>query len=261
MKTVLITGASRGIGEAVARAFSANGYNVIINYLSSEQKALRLKDELNMRAASGVCAKSTVVTEGIEATSVAEVYRADVGKLCEVEKMFDFAEKKFGGIDVLVNNAGVALKQKVLQDVTEDELDLLISTNLKGTFNCSKCAVPFMLERGEGRIINLSSIWGLTGGSCEVAYSTVKAGVIGFTKALAKELAPANIAVNAVAPGLIDTDMNAGLSESDKLAFCESVPAGRVGTAEEVARVISLLADFPLYVTGQIIGIDGGFCA
>lgn len=261
MKTVLITGASRGIGEAVARAFSANGYNVIINYLSSEQKALRLKNELNLRAASGVCAKSAAGVEGAAVASVAEVYRADVGKLCEVEKMFDFAAKKFGGIDVLVNNAGVALKQKVLQDVTEAELDLLISTNLKGPFNCSRCAVPFMLERGEGRIINLSSIWGVTGGSCEVAYSTVKAGVIGFTKALAKELAPSNIAVNAVAPGLIDTDMNAGLSESDKLAFCESVPAGRVGTVEEVARVISLLADFPLYVTGQILGIDGGFCA
>lgn len=252
MKTVLITGASRGIGEAVARAFSANGYNVIINYLSSEQKALRLKNELNLRAISGA---------GGNNAGIAEVYRANVGKLCEVEKMFEFAAEKFGGIDVLVNNAGVALKQKVLQDVTENELDMLISTNLKGVFNCSKCAVPFMLERGEGRIINLSSIWGVTGGSCEVAYSTVKAGVIGFTKSLAKELALSNIAVNAVAPGLIDTDMNAGLSSSDKLAFIEGVPAGRMGSAEEVASTIALLANFPLYVTGQIIGIDGGFCA
>ncbi len=245
MKTVLITGASRGIGEAIARAFSANGYNVIINYLSSEEKANALACEINS------------ATDG-EKFGFAEVYRADVSSKSDVLKMFNYVFEKYGSVDVLVNNAGVALKQKVLQDVTDGEFEKLVAVNLKGLFNCSQCVLDGMISSGEGRIINLSSVWGVSGGSCEVVYSMTKAGVIGFTKALAKELAPSSIAVNAVAPGFIDTDMNSGISLEDKLAFANDVPAGRIGTPQEVADVVLRLAGAPLYLTGQVIGIDGG---
>lgn len=252
MKTVLITGASKGIGEAIARAFSANGYNVIINCFSSEEKAKTLLCDL-------LRLSEERVREGKPAFK-AEIFKADVSDEKQVDEMFSYVFKKFGKIDVLVNNAGVALKQKVLQDISGDEFDKLVSVNLKGMFNCSKRVLDGMISAGEGRIINVSSIWGITGGSCETVYSMTKAGVIGFTKALAKEVALSSVAVNAVAPGLIDTDMNAGLSSEEKAAFCESVPAGRMGTKEDVASAVLLLANAPIYVTGQILGVDGGFC-
>ncbi len=245
MKTVVITGASRGIGEAIARAFSANGYNVIINYLNSEKKALLLTEEINAKA------------DGVN-FGRAEAFCADVSSSDEVKRLFDYVFLKYKKIDVLINNAGVALKQKVLQDVTEDEFDKLVSVNLKGLFNCCKCVVDGMIGAEKGRIINVSSVWGIRGGSCEVVYSMTKAGVIGFTKALSKELAPSQIAVNAIAPGFIDTDMNAGISLEDKKAFSNEIPCGKIGTAKEVAEAVLQLAMLPLYVTGQVIGIDGG---
>lgn len=252
MKTVLITGASKGIGEAIARAFYSNGYNVIINYFSSEDKAKKLLEDISLLREEYLKEKKP--------SGVAEIFKADVSSEKDVDEMFDYVLKKYGKIDVLVNNAGIALKQKVLQDVGGDEFDRLTAVNLKGVFNCSKRVLDSMISAGEGRIINVSSIWGVTGGSCETVYSMTKAGIIGFTKALAKEVAISNVAVNAVAPGFIDTDMNAGLSAEEKKSFCESVPCGRMGTKEEVAKAVLLFANAPLYVTGQILGVDGGFC-
>ena len=238
MKTVLITGASRGIGESIARAFSSSGYNVIINYNKSEQKAKALAKELNCTC-----------------------IQADVGNFEQTKKMFDQINREFGNIDVLVNNAGIAPIQNVLQEISEEQFDNAVSVNLKGMFNCSKLAIDGMLEKGGGSIINISSIWGVIGGSCEVVYSMTKSGVIGFTKALAKELGPSNIRVNAVAPGFIKTDMTAHISEDAVNNFLLDVPMERVGNANEVASAVLFLAsENASYITGQIIGINGGMC-
>ena len=238
MKTVLITGATRGIGEAIARAFSSSGYNVIINYNKSEQKAKALAEELNCT-----------------------YIQADVSNFEQTKKMFEQIKREHGNIDVLVNNAGIAPIQNVLQDITEQQFDSAVSVNLRGVFNCSKLAIDGMLENGGGSIINLSSIWGVIGGSCEVVYSMTKAGVIGFTKALAKELGPSNIRVNAVAPGFIKTDMTAHISEDAVNNFLLDVPMERIGSPEEVASVVLFLAsESASYITGQVIGINGGMC-
>lgn len=236
MKTALVTGASRGIGEAIACAFSANGYNVVINYNKSEEKAEKLSKKLKC-----------------------PIFKADVSVPEEAKKLVDFTIEKFNGIDVLVNNAGIALKQKVLQDVTEEEFDSLVAVNLKSVFNCSKAIIPHMVEKKRGNIINISSMWGIVGGSCEVVYSMTKAGIIGFTKSLANELAPSFIRVNCVAPGFIDTDMNAHLSKSDIENFIEGVPLARVGKPEDIANAVLFLAsEKASYMTGQIINVNGG---
>lgn len=235
---VLITGSSKGIGESIARAFYSNGDNVIINYFSSETRAKSIAAELG----NSLCVK------------------ADVSDNAQVDAMFSLIEKQFGPIDVLVNNAGVAPRQKVVQDVDENEFDRTLKVNLKGAFNCTKRAVGGMIAKGFGRIINVSSIWGVVGGSCEAVYSMTKAGIIGFTKALAKELAPSGITVNAVAPGFIDTSMNAHLSEADVMAFEREIPLGRIGKPEEVASAVLFLASRSAsYITGQVLGIDGGY--
>lgn len=236
MKTVLITGASRGIGEQIARAFSTNGYNVIINYNKSEERAKKLGEELN-----------------------APIFKADVSKFDQAKALVDFAIEKFGKIDVLVNNAGIALPQKVLQEVTEEEFDNIVAINLKSTFNCSKLVIDLMISNGGGSIINISSIWGQVGASCEAVYSMTKAGVIGFTKSMAQELALSNIRVNAVAPGFIKTDMNAHLSNEDIDDFLQCVPLNRIGSAEEVAQAVLFLAsDQASYITGHVLNVNGG---
>ena len=238
MKTVLITGATRGIGEAIARAFLSSGYNVIINYNNSTNKAKQLEAELGCTA-----------------------IQADVSNFKQVEDMFALIYKKFGKIDVLVNNAGIAPVQNVLQDISEDQFDKTVGVNLKGVFNCCKLAIDNMVSNGGGSIINLSSIWGQIGASCEVVYSMTKAGIIGFTKALAKELGPSNVRVNAVAPGFIKTDMTAHISEQAVEEFLQEVPLARVGTVNEIAQTVLFLAsDNASYVTGQIIGVNGGMC-
>ncbi len=238
MKTVLITGATRGIGEAIARAFLSSGYNVIINYNTSVQRAVQLEKELGC-------------------TSI----QADVSNFKQVEDMFALIYKKFGKIDVLVNNAGIAPVQNVLQDVSEDQFDKTVGVNLKGVFNCCKFAIDNMVSNGGGSIINISSIWGQIGASCEVVYSMTKAGIIGFTKALAKELGPSNVRVNAVAPGFIKTDMTAHISDQAVEEFLQEVPLSRVGTVNEIAQTVLFLAsDNASYITGQIIGVNGGMC-
>jgi len=239
-RTVLITGASRGIGAATARAFAAEGYSVAINYLKSGDSAEALKAEISERG------------------GYAEIFRADVADAASVNDMIRAVINKFGKIDVLVNNAGIA-EQRLFTDITSEAWDRMISVNLTGVFNCIKAVLPGMISRKSGKIVNVSSIWGITGASCEVHYSAAKAAVIGLTKALAKEVGPSNIQVNCVAPGVIDTEMNASLTEADRMAITEETPLGRIGTAEEVASAILYLASPKAgFITGQVLSPNGG---
>ena len=236
MKTVLITGATRGIGEATARLFKEKGYRICINYQKSKKKAEMLEKELDAYA-----------------------FCADVSKKNEVDEMFSEINERFGGVDVLVNNAGIA-QFKLFSDITEDEWDRMFDINVKGMFNCTQAALPYMIHNKCGKIINVSSMWGITGASCEVHYSASKAAVIGFTKALAKELGPSGICVNCVAPGVIKTDMCAGLSDEDMDVLADETPIGRIGTPEDVAKAIMFLAtDDSDFITGQVISPNGGF--
>lgn len=236
MKTVVITGASRGIGAETARLFSKNGYNVVINYNRSEQAAFKLASELE----NAVAVKADVSTEG------------------GAKFLIDEAARIFGSVDVLVNNAGVSMK-KMLCDTTLDDWKRNFEINVESVFLCSKAASEIMVRNKWGRIINVSSMWGIKGGSCEVCYSAAKAAVIGFTKALARELGPSGITVNAVAPGLIDTDMNADLTKEDKEMIIEETPVSRIGTVTDVAAAILYLAsDGASFVTAQVISADGG---
>lgn len=235
-RTALITGASRGIGAATARVLSQEGYHVVINYLHSEQEANDLAASL----------KNAVAV------------RADVSKSQDVSYLVSEARRAFGKIDLLVNNAAIA-EQKLFFDVTEEDWDLLFQVNLKSMFLLCKKVLPEMVQRRSGTIINLSSIWGMTGASCEVPYSAAKAGVIGFTKALAKEVGPSKVRVNAVAPGVIITDMNASLSEDTLTQLKEETPLCELGKAEDVANTIAFLAsDKAAFITGQVISPNGG---
>ncbi|MDD4171534.1 MAG: 3-oxoacyl-ACP reductase FabG [Syntrophomonas sp.] len=240
-KTVLITGSSKGIGRASAELFAEDNYNVIINYLHSEPDALALAALMEKKGHS-------VMT-----------YQADVSKRAQVESMVDSSIGRFGSIDVLVNNAGIA-QQKLFTDITDEDWDTMLNIHVKGIFHCCQAVLPFMISKKRGKIINISSIWGMTGASCEVHYSTAKAAVIGFTKALARELGPCNIQVNCVAPGIIDTEMNAALDESDRNRLREETPLMRFGTPAEVAYALLYLAsDKADFLTGQVLSPNGGF--
>ena len=241
MKTAMITGASRGIGRAIAIKLAQNGYDVALNYNKSKTEAETLRDELK--------------NLGVKA----QIFGADVSKNDEVQRMTRDVLSFFGGVDVLVNNAGIALPQGLFTDFDDSDARSIFETNVFGTMNCSRAVVPHFVSKKAGRIVNISSIWGITGGSCEVIYSASKGAIIAFTKALAKELAQSGICVNCVAPGFIDTDMNSHLSQEDKMAFAQDIPLGRIGTAEEVAEAAAFLAsDAASYITGQTITIDGG---
>lgn len=240
-KSVFITGAARGIGRAAALKFAEEGYSVAANYLKNDTAAESLREE--------ICSKG----------GVCELFRADISDSAAAKEAVCGAESLFGGIDVLVNNAGIALPQGLFTDFEAEDYERVFATNVFGMMNCSRAAIPFMVREKAGAIINLSSVWGVCGGSCEVVYSASKAAVTGFTKALARELAPSGIRVNAVAPGFIDTDMNMSLSEADREAFCEEVPLGRIGSASEIAETIFFLAsDGAAYITGQTLSADGG---
>jgi len=235
-KTVFVTGGSRGIGRAIAEAFYKNGYNVVINYNKSENEAKALSEKL----------PGSLVLKG------------DISREDDVKYMIDKTISHFGSIDVLVNNAGVSVVG-LLTDTTLEEWERLFSVNVTGTFLASKYAAKHMIANHNGRIINISSIWGVSGASMESCYSASKGAVIAFTKALAKELGPSGITVNCVAPGYIDTDMNSDVSECDREAFEEETPLGRIGTPEEVAKTVLFLAsDSADFITGQVIGVDGG---
>lgn len=241
MRNILITGASRGIGAECARLFAENGDNVIINYRSSEEKAMELVSSLEK--------------EGCCVTAI----RADVSDPDEVRRMFREIAGKFGGVDVLVNNAGIA-QTKLFTDITDADWTRMISTNLSSAFYCCREALPYMISKKHGRIINISSMWGQVGGSCEVHYSAAKAGIIGLTKALAMEEGLSGITVNCVAPGVIRTDMTAGLTDDDIKALCDETPTGTVGTSNDIARAVKFLAEEgSAFITGQVIGVNGGF--
>lgn len=241
-KTVFISGASRGIGTAIAHRFAKEGFALIINCSKSEQDLLLLKEELEKKYHIPVFA------------SVGNV--GDYNYICT---LFSHIKEQFGGIDILINNAGIS-HIGLLTDTTPEEWNNIISTNLSSAFYTSKHAIPYMLSKQEGKIINISSVWGSVGASCEVAYSASKGGLNTFTKALAKELAPSNIQVNAIACGCIDTAMNQCFSIEERIDLEEEIPAGRFGTPEEVAELVFSLASGHNYLTGQIIQFDGGWC-
>lgn len=231
-RTALVTGGSRGIGADCARALASNGDYVIINYLRSESKARALAEELGGMAA-----------------------QADVSDTEQVKNMF----KTMAGVDVLVCNAGISLV-KLFTDTTEMEWRELINVNLGGVINCCQAAIPHMVREKYGRIIIMSSVWGAVGASCESVYSASKAALIGLTKSLAKELGPSGITVNCVAPGVIDTDMNASLTEESREELIGATPLGFIGAGRDVAALVKFLAsDEARYITGQVIGVDGGF--
>lgn len=233
-RIVIVTGGSRGIGEAICREFINNGDKVILNYKNSFEKALKIKEELGENL---------------------YLIKADVGNMEEVRVMAEFCIGKFGRVDILVNNAGIS-QIKPFADITEEDWDNMININLKGVYNCTKSVIDSMIHQKSGKIINISSIWGETGASCEVHYSAAKAGVIGFTKALAKELALSNIQVNCITPGIIDTDMN---SQFDMEELKTEVPCEKIGTAKDVAKAVMFLASNEAdYITGQILGVNGG---
>lgn len=240
-KTAIITGASKGIGAATAILFAQKGYNVVINYNESFESANLLARSLNSNGYSVTALKANVVNK------------------LEVDLLIKETVYKYGGVDVMVNNAGVAF-QGLITDTDEYDAAKIFDVNLKGVFNCCRAVTPTMVEQKSGKIINISSMWGQVGASCEVAYSAAKAGVIGLTKALAKELAPSGITVNAVAPGLIETSMNANYSVEDLNAFVEDIPLGRMGNANEIAEAILFLASEKAdYITGQVLGVNGGY--
>lgn len=234
-KVVLITGASRGIGAATARRFAAGGYKVVVNYHHSKDQAEALAAEIG-----GVA------------------IQADVADPVEVQKMVDNVLEKFCQLDILVCNAGIA-QQKLFGDLTDADWRRMFAVNVDGTFHAIRAALPHFIHRKAGRIVTMSSMWGQTGGSCEVAYSASKAAVIGLTRALAKELGPSGITVNCVAPGVIATEMNANLDEEAMAALAEETPLGTIGRPEDVAEAVWYLAsDGARFVTGQVLAPNGG---
>lgn len=239
-KTVLVTGASRGIGKAVAVKFAKKGYNVVINCFHREEQLLQTQVEI----------------EDFQVECLS--WLGDVGDYDCCQELFQKIKKQFGGLDVLVNNAGISYLG-LLQDMKPADWDRILRTNLSSVFNCCHLAVPLMLQKQQGKIVNISSVWGVKGASCEVAYSATKGGVNAFTKALARELAPSNIQVNAIACGAIDTEMNHFLHREDLINLIDQIPAGRLGKAEEVADLVYHLGYKESYLTGQIVGLDGGW--
>ena len=234
-KVVLVTGGSRGIGKAICEKFAKEGYTVAVNYEKSEEKANSLAEKIGGRA-----------------------YRADVSNYEEVSSMFDKIERELGNVDILINNAAISVVG-VFQDCTDEEWERIFGVNVKGVFNCCKRAVGNMLKKQSGSIVNISSIWGVTGGSCECHYSATKAAVIGYTKAMAKELGPSGIRVNCVAPGAVDTDMNAHLSKEDWEEIEEETPLCKTGSADEIAEAVYFAAsEKASYMTGAVLNVNGG---
>ena len=240
--TVLVTGSSRGIGKAIATKFAVNGHRVVFhcnqNVKMTEQYCKEMQDA------------------GYSVMSVS----GDIASLSDIKNMFDNIRKHFGHVDILINNAGIALQQKLLTDCSSDEIDQVLDVNLKGAMLCSREAIPEMVSKKHGSILFVSSYFGLIGGSCEAPYSASKAGMIGLMKSLAKELAPSGIRVNAVAPGFIQTDMNAHFTKKELALIKEDIPMERFGTVDDVANAVYFLAldEVSGFVTGQTLAVDGG---
>lgn len=232
---ILITGASRGIGKEIARRLAQDGNAVIVNYNKSEEQAQKLQQE----------------------NPNIEIYKADVSQREEVHKMIENILNKYGKIDVLVNNAGIS-ESKVFTDVTDEDWNKIINTNLYSAFCVTQEVLPNMIHNKKGCIINISSVWGIVGASCETIYSIAKAGMDGMTKSLAKELGPSNIRVNSIAPGIIDTDMNKKLTSNDIKNIEEEIPLGKIGKTIDIARCVKWIIEDE-YTTGQIISVNGGW--
>ena len=238
-KTAIVTGGSKGIGAAVVKILAQEGYNVILNYYKSEEVAQKMKDEFTGKGYN------------------VEIFKADVSKREEVKKLIEFTLNKYKNIDVLVNNAGIS-QTKLFTDITDLDWSNMMATNLDSVFYTTQEAVKKMIHNKKGCIINISSIWGLVGSSCEVHYSVAKAGVDAMTKSLAKELGPSNIRVNSIAPGIIDTDMNKYLSYKEVVEIEDEIPLGKIGKPEDIARCVKWLIEDE-YTTGQVISINGGW--
>ena len=238
MKTALVTGGSRGIGAAVCRRLAEDGFRVVVHFNRSREKAEALARELTEKT-------------GLPHLALP----AELAERAQVEELFRLA----GPVDVLVNNAGIA-QQKLFTDITEDDWRRMFAVDVYGVFRCCQCALPHMIHEKSGCIINIASIWGEIGASCEVHYSAAKAAVIGLTKALAKELGPSHIRVNCVSPGVIDTEMNAMFDKETMRDLCESTPLGRIGSPEDIAAAVSFLAsDAASFITGQTLSVNGLF--
>lgn len=239
-KTVLVTGSSRGIGKAIAVKYAKKGYNVVINCRKDKELLEKVKKEIESYQTSCL------------------TFTGDVGDYQVCEEMFKSIKKHFGSLDILVNNAGISYIG-LLTDMGIEDWNKIVQNNLTSVFNCCRLAVPDMVAMKKGNIINISSVWGSAGASCEVAYSTTKGGINAFTRALAKELAPSNIQVNAIACGAIDTEMNRFLTDEELMTLIDEIPAGRLGRAEEVADFVYAVTHKNEYLTGQIIRLDGGW--
>ena len=236
---VLITGASRGIGKAAALRFAREGWQVAVTCRTRTEELLTVQEE--------------ILSMGIPCLA----FTGNMGDMDDCSRLFSQIHQELGPLDALVNNAGVSYLG-LFQDMRIEEWDNLIQSDLTSVFCCCKLALPSMIRRRRGKIINISSVWGICGASCEVAYSAAKGGINALTRALAKELAPSNIQVNAIACGVIDTAMNAGFCEEERQALMDEIPAGRFGTPAETAELVFDLAENHPYLTGQIIGLDGG---
>ena len=238
-KIAIVTGGSRGIGKAIVESLARKGIKVIANYNKSEEKAKQLKEQLNKENIS------------------IDIFKADVSKRNEVKEMIDFAIKKYGKIDILVNNAGIE-QEKMFQDITDEDWENVIKVNLYSVFCTTQEVINYMIKEKQGCIINISSMYGINGGSCAVAYSATKAGIDGMTKSLAKELGPSNIRVNSIAPGYINTDMNKRYSKEEIEQIKEETPLVKIGKPEDIAKCIEWLVD-DNFTTGQVISINGGW--
>ena len=238
-KVAIVTGGSRGIGKAIVEALARKNIKVIANYNQSEEKAKKLKEELEKENIS------------------IDIFKADVSKREEVKEMVDDTIKKYGKIDILINNAGID-QEKMFQDISDEDWDNIVKVNLYSVFCTTQEVIKYMISKKNGSVINISSIYGINGGSCAVVYSATKAGINGMTKALAKELGPSNIRVNSIAPGYIDTDMNEKYAEEEIEQIKEETPLVKIGKPEDIAKCIEWLIEDD-FTTGQVISINGGW--
>ena len=239
MKTVIVTGGSRGIGAAIVKELAKENYNVVLNYNNSESAAKQIKKELEELGVN------------------IEIFKADVSKREEVKELVKFTLNKFKNIDVLINNAGID-QIKPFMDLTDEDWNKMLQVNLNSVFYCSQEVLENMLHNKKGCIINISSIWGITGGSCEVHYSASKAAIDGMTRALAKEMGPSNIRINSIAPGLVNTDMNKDIADGELEQLKKEIPLGRIAKPEDIANSVKWLIEDE-YITGQVISPNGGW--
>lgn len=240
VRTAIVTGGSRGIGKAIALELASKGINIVLNYRNSEEEANKVEKEIKEL--------------GVEVITV----KADISNIDDVQNLVNKAKEKFGFIDIMVNNAGIT-KDSLILRMKEEDFNSVVDVNMKGVFNCLKCITPVMIKQKSGKIINMASVVGIVGNAGQVNYAASKAGVIGMTKSLAKEIGSRGITVNAVAPGFIETDMTDNLSEKYKEELKKSIPLKKLGKVEDVANLVAFLASEDAdYITGQVINVDGG---